>query len=130
MHMCCASATVGGFVAHLAGDALSDHQFGASCETLGSRRTRARVTRSVWVMSGDLRPKRSAACHRAFARCRWIVPAILSVSMAACAVGPDFGPPSAPLADTFIGAHNRAVATEGRNASRDYRDWWTAFHDP
>jgi NodT family efflux transporter outer membrane factor (OMF) lipoprotein len=56
--------------------------------------------------------------------------AIVSVSVAACAVGPDFVPPSAPLADRFIGAQNRAVASDGRNATRDYRDWWTTFHDP
>jgi NodT family efflux transporter outer membrane factor (OMF) lipoprotein len=46
--------------------------------------------------------------------------------MAACAVGPDFVPQPAPVADEFIGANNRSV----KSTDRDDRDWWKSFHDP
>jgi NodT family efflux transporter outer membrane factor (OMF) lipoprotein len=47
-------------------------------------------------------------------------------ALAGCAVGPNFGPPSAPVAGAYLESQNRAVRTD----AQDYRDWWKAFHDP
>src|SRR5437868_2965170 len=57
---------------------------------------------------------------------RWPVLASLALLVAACAVGPEFVPQPAPIADTFIGANSRSV----KSTSEDYRDWWTGFRDP
>jgi NodT family efflux transporter outer membrane factor (OMF) lipoprotein len=43
-----------------------------------------------------------------------------------CLVGPDFSPPSPPVADKWLEANNRSV--DARN--QEYRDWWKVFHDP
>jgi NodT family efflux transporter outer membrane factor (OMF) lipoprotein len=67
-----------------------------------------------------------AASSCVIVRLRVMIFSVLALPLAACAVGPDFVPPAAPLADKFIGANNRSV----KSASRDYRDWWRAFHDP
>jgi NodT family efflux transporter outer membrane factor (OMF) lipoprotein len=50
----------------------------------------------------------------------------LFLSMGACAVGPDFVPPEAPIADRFRVTNNRSVLS----TRQDYRDWWKGFHDP
>ena len=52
--------------------------------------------------------------------------AALLPALAGCAVGPDFVPPAAPVADKYLEAHNRSIGT----GKQDYRDWWKAFHDP
>jgi NodT family efflux transporter outer membrane factor (OMF) lipoprotein len=52
--------------------------------------------------------------------------ACLVLPLAACAVGPDFSPPTAPISDKFAGANSGSIKTAGR----DYRDWWRAFRDP
>ncbi|WP_247388464.1 MULTISPECIES: efflux transporter outer membrane subunit [unclassified Bradyrhizobium] len=52
--------------------------------------------------------------------------ASLALLVAACAVGPDFVPQPAPVADKFIGANNRSV----KSASENYRAWWKSFRDP
>jgi NodT family efflux transporter outer membrane factor (OMF) lipoprotein len=57
---------------------------------------------------------------------RWPVLAGLALLVAACAVGPDFVPQPAPIANTFIGANSRSV----KSASENYRDWWKSFRDP
>jgi NodT family efflux transporter outer membrane factor (OMF) lipoprotein len=57
---------------------------------------------------------------------RWTIVAALLMSATACAVGPDFVSPAAPVADKFIGAANRSV----KSTRQDYRDWWKSFHDP
>jgi NodT family efflux transporter outer membrane factor (OMF) lipoprotein len=57
---------------------------------------------------------------------RWLVLASLGLLVAACAVGPDFVPQPAPIANTFIGANSRSV----KSASEDYSDWWKGFRDP
>jgi NodT family efflux transporter outer membrane factor (OMF) lipoprotein len=62
----------------------------------------------------------------AVVRFRWILSAALVPPLAACAVGPDFFPPSAPIADTFLGTGSRSI----ESGHQDYRDWWKAFHDP
>src|ERR1700747_772548 len=62
----------------------------------------------------------------AVVRFRWILSAALVPPLAACAVGPDFFPPSAPIADTFLGTGSRSI----KAGHQDYRDWWKAFHDP
>jgi NodT family efflux transporter outer membrane factor (OMF) lipoprotein len=62
----------------------------------------------------------------AVVRFRWMRSAALVPPPAACAVGPDFFPPSAPIADTFLGTGSRSI----KSGHQDYRDWWKAFHDP
>src|SRR5271169_6038617 len=67
-----------------------------------------------------------AAARRTIGRSRRIFAAALFVPVAACSVGPDFVPPSAPIADQFVGANKRSV----RSSTQEHRDWWKAFHDP
>jgi NodT family efflux transporter outer membrane factor (OMF) lipoprotein len=52
--------------------------------------------------------------------------AALVLPLAACAVGPDFIPPAAPITEKFLGANSRSI----RSGHQDYRDWWKAFRDP
>jgi len=59
-------------------------------------------------------------------RSRLMVTISFALSLAACAVGPDFVSPTAPLADNFTAANNRSLKTD----RQDYRDWWRAFRDP
>ena len=59
-------------------------------------------------------------------RSRLVVLALLILPLAACAVGPDFVSPAAPISDNFVGANNRSIKTN----DGDYRDWWRTFHDP
>ena len=66
------------------------------------------------------------AARRAVTRSRVAVVASLVLPLAACAVGPDFVSPTAPLADNFTAANSHSIKTD----HQDYRDWWSAFHDP
>src|SRR5271170_566599 len=66
-----------------------------------------------------------AASHAVYPS-RLIVTISLGLSLAACAVGPDFVSPAAPLADNFTAANDRSLRTD----RQDYRDWWRAFRDP
>ena len=66
------------------------------------------------------------AARRAVTRSRVAVMASLVLPLAACAVGPDFVSPTAPLADNFTAANSHSIKTD----HQDYRDWWSAFHDP
>ncbi len=50
--------------------------------------------------------------------------AAFGVLLSACAVGPDYTPPAAPLPAHY--ASVRPVARVGA----DYAEWWRAFHDP
>jgi NodT family efflux transporter outer membrane factor (OMF) lipoprotein len=50
----------------------------------------------------------------------------LLFSLAACAVGPDFVPPQAPVAQNWLQSRNPTVKTN----SADYENWWAAFRDP
>jgi NodT family efflux transporter outer membrane factor (OMF) lipoprotein len=52
--------------------------------------------------------------------------ATLVLPLAACAVGPNFIPPAAPITDKFLGANSPSI----KSSRQDYRDWWKAFHDP
>ena len=56
----------------------------------------------------------------------WGFAAALLVSLAGCAVGPDFAPPLAPVADTWLEWRNKSLQT----GPEEYRDWWRVFHDP
>ncbi|MGA7657847.1 MAG: efflux transporter outer membrane subunit [Methylocella sp.] len=56
----------------------------------------------------------------------WGFVAALLVSLAGCAVGPDFAPPLAPVADTWLEWRNKTLQT----GPEEYRDWWRVFHDP
>jgi NodT family efflux transporter outer membrane factor (OMF) lipoprotein len=59
-------------------------------------------------------------------RSRLVTILSLVLPLAACAVGPDFVAPEAPLTNNFIGANNRSIKT----SYHEYRDWWRAFRDP
>ncbi len=67
-----------------------------------------------------------AAARHAVTRSRMVVVTSLVLPLAACAVGPDFVSPAAPLADNFTTANNQSIKTD----DQDHREWWSAFHDP
>jgi NodT family efflux transporter outer membrane factor (OMF) lipoprotein len=56
---------------------------------------------------------------------RGVVAALL-VTLAGCAVGPDFAPPPAPTASNWLEWRNKSL----RTGPEEYRDWWRVFHDP
>ncbi len=72
------------------------------------------------------RTRAVVAARYALTRSRMLVIASLAPPLAGCAVGPDFVPPTAPVAANFAAANNRSLKTD----HQDYRDWWRAFHDP
>lgn len=47
-------------------------------------------------------------------------------SLAGCAVGPDFTPPPAPVADRWLESRVKSIDT----SHLAYHEWWRAFHDP
>jgi NodT family efflux transporter outer membrane factor (OMF) lipoprotein len=62
-------------------------------------------------------------------RCAPVRPTILIalvLPLTACAVGPNFIPPAAPITDKFLGANDRSL----KSGRQDYRDWWKVFRDP
>ena len=63
--------------------------------------------------------------RRSFCSGRWLV-AVLLVSVAGCAVGPDFAPPAAPVASNWLEWRNKSLQT----GPEEYRDWWRVFRDP
>ncbi len=71
--------------------------------------------------------RESLPCPRAtvFQLRIWAVLALLLPS-SGCLVGPDFAPPSAPVADKWLESNNSSVDTR----NQEYRDWWAVFHDP
>ncbi len=50
----------------------------------------------------------------------------LVVPSAGCMVGPNFTTPAAPVADKWLESGNPSVQSD----RQEYKDWWTAFHDP
>src|SRR5450631_4853461 len=56
---------------------------------------------------------------------RGLVAALL-IGVAGCAVGPDFAPPSAPVASNWLEWRNKSLQT----GPEEYKDWWRVFHDP
>jgi NodT family efflux transporter outer membrane factor (OMF) lipoprotein len=67
------------------------------------------------------------ACRRGTViRPGWGFVAALLVTLAGCAVGPDFAPPPAPVADSWLEWRNKSLKT----GDQEYRDWWHVFHDP
>lgn len=60
-------------------------------------------------------------------RCIHLLVSMASLfSLAACAVGPDFVSPEAPIAANWLETHNPTVKTNREN----YEHWWSAFRDP
>ncbi|MCI0600832.1 MAG: hypothetical protein L0Y60_15180, partial [Beijerinckiaceae bacterium] len=51
---------------------------------------------------------------------RRVLSAAMLVSLAACAVGPDFAAPSAPAAASWLEWRNKSLKT----GDYEYRDWW------
>ncbi len=47
-------------------------------------------------------------------------------TLAGCAVGPDFAPPAAPVANKYLEARSRSIVSD----RHDYRSWWRVFRDP
>src|ERR1700730_10575465 len=62
----------------------------------------------------------------AFDLVRRVLAAAMVATVGACAVGPDFVPPSAPVAPTWLEWRNKSLKT----GDYEYRDWWRVFHDP
>lgn len=52
--------------------------------------------------------------------------ASLLAGLTGCAVGPDFAPPLAPVADHWLEWRNKSL----QSGPEEYRDWWGVFHDP
>ena len=50
----------------------------------------------------------------------------LLVALAGCAVGPDFAPPAAPVANSWLEWRNKSLQT----GPQENRDWWRVFRDP
>jgi NodT family efflux transporter outer membrane factor (OMF) lipoprotein len=63
---------------------------------------------------------------RAGVRARQGAGVALILTMAGCAVGPDFKPPLAPVAEKWLEANNPSVRTN----EQTYREWWRVFNDP
>ena len=63
---------------------------------------------------------------RAFGLFGRVLAAAMSAAVGACAVGPDFVTPSAPVADTWLEWRNKSLKT----GDQEYRDWWRVFRDP
>ena len=70
-----------------------------------------------------MRTHRLARGYNAIGRA---VSAVLALSLGACAVGPDFVEPAAPITDKFRGTNSRSI----KIGHQDYRDWWKSFRDP
>jgi outer membrane protein, multidrug efflux system len=58
--------------------------------------------------------------------CLMLVAAALAA--AGCRVGPNYQPPTPPLAPSFTGSDTVAPATQQQAIA--YSDWWKVFHDP
>jgi NodT family efflux transporter outer membrane factor (OMF) lipoprotein len=70
--------------------------------------------------------RRSPVVLARISRLLWVWSVALSLPLGACAVGPDFLPPWAPVADKFIGTNNHSI----KSGEKENADWWKSFHDP
>jgi len=75
---------------------------------------------------GTTRTQGIARRNRHCVRFTCLVQAGFALLLAACAVGPDFSPQPAPIADKYIGTNNRSI----KSGDKEYSDWWKSFHDP
>ncbi len=64
--------------------------------------------------------------RRSAAAATYLVGCGLGLLFAGCAVGPDFAPPPAPVAEAWLESKSKAVETKRQN----YREWWKVFRDP
>ncbi|WP_375146539.1 TolC family protein, partial [Vibrio parahaemolyticus] len=55
-----------------------------------------------------------------------LTPVVLALSLAGCAVGPDYQAPTTSMAETYLNAENAGLSTD----SQHVKFWWTKFHDP
>jgi NodT family efflux transporter outer membrane factor (OMF) lipoprotein len=55
-----------------------------------------------------------------------VLAAAMAAMVGACAVGPDFVPPSAPVAPAWLEWRNKSL----KSGDYEYHDWWRVFHDP
>jgi NodT family efflux transporter outer membrane factor (OMF) lipoprotein len=91
---------------------------------------RGQFAASDWLRSGIAsrrvfeRPPHRAG--RAFDFIGRVLAGAMAAAVSACAVGPDFVPPSAPVAPTWLEWRNKSLKT----GDYEYRDWWRVFHDP
>jgi NodT family efflux transporter outer membrane factor (OMF) lipoprotein len=84
------------------------------------------VFAGAWACSSVARVKRVVLRARGSTQVRLVAVTSPVLLLAACAVGPDFAPPDAPVIARFFGAHNPSIKSD----HQDYRNWWRAFHDP
>jgi multidrug efflux system outer membrane protein len=69
--------------------------------------------------------------QRISTRRHWIAAAVaaaLSLSLAACTVGPNYKPPPVPVPPAFLGP--AVPETTASSTSIGAGDWWLVFHDP
>jgi NodT family efflux transporter outer membrane factor (OMF) lipoprotein len=72
------------------------------------------------------KPERQTGGRRAVLGCGRGIAGALLMTVAGCAVGPDFAPPSAPVASNWLEWRHKSLLT----GPEEYRDWWRVFHDP
>jgi NodT family efflux transporter outer membrane factor (OMF) lipoprotein len=82
----------------------------------------------MWARSSFVGQQRPvvADCHAMVRPLLLLCVVLFMLPLAACAVGPDFVPAAAPLANNFSEANNRSIKTD----HQDYREWWLAVQDP
>ena len=102
---------------------------------IAGKNAAARLCKGSFARSARLRPwigRRRApggfapAASLAFDLAGRLLAAAMLAMLSACAVGPDFVPPSAPVAPTWLEWRNKSLKT----GDYEYRDWWRVFHDP
>jgi NodT family efflux transporter outer membrane factor (OMF) lipoprotein len=71
------------------------------------------------MMLDEIRRSRAAAAT-------FLVGLGFLLAFGGCAVGPDFVPPPAPVAETWLESKSKAVETKRQL----YHDWWRVFRDP
>ncbi len=69
---------------------------------------------------------RDEACRRSAAAALRLVGLAALLLVGGCAVGPDFAPPPAPVAESWLESKSKAVETKRQR----YDDWWRVFRDP
>ncbi len=84
------------------------------------------LARSAFNLCEKDKAVRQTGGRRAAFGCGRGVAAALMMTVAGCAVGPDFSPPSAPVASNWLEWRNKSLQT----GPEEYRDWWRVFHDP
>jgi hypothetical protein len=94
------------------------------CFSAGQRATKSRGRRILPSRAGAASTRQ--VIRRAGTDLRSGIAVVLLVALSGCAVGPDFVPPPAPVASSWLEWRNKSLKT----GEYEYRDWWRLFRDP